>query len=845
MARKSAPKSRRKPRPDKLTPYREKRNFARTSEPAVGGASGGSLFVVHKHSATRLHYDLRLEMGGVLKSWAVTKGPSLDPKVKRLAVHVEDHPLAYGDFEGTIPKGQYGGGPIIIWDHGTWVPVGDVEAAYEKGELKFRLDGEKLHGGWALVRLKGERNRDGKNWLLIKERDTFVRPDDEGAITDTDPLSVVSGLSVEDLAEEAERQSVRTGHKKARRKKVSAARLKGAFKEPLPDVPRPQLATLAKSPPDGADWLHEIKFDGYRTLCRLEDGTAALFTRNGHDWTDRYRPIAEAFETLNCRDAIIDGEICVQDVTGATSFSELRDALSEGTAERLTFFAFDLLHINRYSLAKVPLTKRKELLHDLLDPIIGPASAVQYSDHIEGGGPAFFDEASRLGLEGIVSKKKTSTYIPGRSQGWLKTKCVNTEEFTIVGYTESKAAGGLSALLLAEPQADGLRSVGKVGTGFSAKEAARLLEEFRALRRGDPVFTLKHNYKKSAATWVEPKLIAEVQYQSRTKEGKLRGAAYKGLRFDLAGGTGAPKGHVADADLADIWVTNPDRRMFGKEGPTKLDLVLYYAQVGAWMLPDLARRPLTLVRCPTGDLEDAFYQRHLSDGMPAEIKPIALREEGSKKRADFLYIEDAKGLLWLSQFGVIEFHPWGCRVDKPERPDRMVLDLDPDESLAWREVVEGAFEVRDALADLGLTSFVRTTGGKGLHVVVPLERRTTWSAMKDVSHAFVRRLAEAAPKRYTASPSKRDRRGRIFIDYLRNGRGATAVASYSLRARPGAPAATPLGWRELADIEDPLDLNYSSVPQRLAGLHTDPWADVAESPQRITKEVERKLGINK
>ena len=576
MARKSAPKSRRKPRPDKLTPYREKRNFARTSEPAVGGVSGGSLFVVHKHSATRLHYDLRLEMGGVLKSWAVTKGPSLDPKVKRLAVHVEDHPLAYGDFEGTIPKGQYGGGPIIIWDHGTWVPVGDVEAAYEKGELKFRLDGEKLHGGWALVRLKGERNRDGKNWLLIKERDTFVRPDDEGAITDTDPLSVVSGLSVEDLAEEAERQSVRTGHKKARRKKVSAARLKGAFKEPLPDVPRPQLATLAKSPPDGADWLHEIKFDGYRTLCRLEDGTAALFTRNGHDWTDRYRPIAEAFETLNCRDAIIDGEICVQDVTGATSFSELRDALSEGTAERLTFFAFDLLHINRYSLAKVPLTKRKELLHDLLDPIIGPASAVQYSDHIEGGGPAFFDEASRLGLEGIVSKKKTSTYIPGRSQGWLKTKCVNTEEFTIVGYTESKAAGGLSALLLAEPQADGLRSVGKVGTGFSAKEAARLLEEFRALRRGDPVFTLKHNYKKSAATWVEPKLIAEVQYQSRTKEGKLRGAAYKGLRFDLAGGTGAPKGHVADADLADIWVTNPDRRMFGKEGPTKLDLVLYY-----------------------------------------------------------------------------------------------------------------------------------------------------------------------------------------------------------------------------------------------------------------------------
>ena len=845
MAKKLAPKGRRKPRPDKLTPYREKRDFARTTEPAVGGAAGSSLFVVHKHSATRLHYDLRLEMGGVLKSWAVTKGPSLDPKVKRLAVHVEDHPLAYGDFEGTIPKGQYGGGPIIIWDHGTWVPMGNVEAAYEKGDLKFRLDGEKLHGGWALVRMKGERNSDGKNWLLIKERDIFVQPEDEGVITDTDPLSVVSGLSVEDLAAETERLQSQATAKKTRRKTISAARIKGAVKEPLPDVPRPQVATLTKSAPEGADWLHEIKFDGYRTLCRLEDGTAAMFTRNGHDWTDRYLPIARTFESLSCRDAVIDGEICVQDATGATSFSDLREALSEAAAERLTFFAFDVLHHNGYSLAKVPLIKRKELLHDLLDPIAGPASAVQYSDHIEGGGPAFFDEASRLGLEGIVSKKKTSTHVPGRSQGWLKTKCVNTEEFTIVGYTESKAAGGLSALLLAEPQADGLHSVGKVGTGFSAQESARLLEEFQPLRRADPVFTLTHNYKKSAATWVEPKLIAEVQYRSRTKEGNLRGGAYKGLRFGGVEGNAAPKGHVADADLADIWVTNPERRMFAKDGPTKLDLVLYYAQVGAWMLPELARRPLTLVRCPTGDLEDTFYQRHVSDGMPAEIKPIALREEGSKKRGDFLYIEDAKGLLWLSQFGVIEFHPWGCRVDKPERPDRIVLDLDPDESLPWREVVEGAFEVREELTNLGLTSFVRTTGGKGLHVVVPLERRTTWSAMKEVSFAFVRRLAEAAPKRYTASQSKRDRKGRIYIDYLRNGRGATAVASYSLRARPGAPAATPLGWRELADIEDPLDLNYSSVPQRLAGLHTDPWADVAETPQRITKEMERKLGINK
>ena len=827
-----------------LTTYEAKRDFARTDEPrgGRGRADSDPLFVVQMHAATRLHYDLRLQIGDVLQSWAVTRGPSLDPKVRRLAVRTEDHPLDYYGFEGIIPKGEYGGGTMMVWDRGTWAPMGDAAADLAKGHIKFRLDGHKLKGGWALVRLKGDRDRDGKNWLLIKERDTYVRPESEGDILEDEPLSVLTGRSLAEIAGDAPRKA------KPKRRRPAPAKLAGAAAAALPaQPPRPQLATLVDAPPDGADWLHEIKLDGYRTLCRLDDGRARLFTRNGHDWTERYQPIAEAFAGLSAKTAVIDGEICVQDGRGLTTLGALQDALGSGATERLTFFAFDLLHLDGYDLSKVPLTVRKDALAALIDPIVDATSPVQLSDHVVGDGAAFFAQARRLSLEGVISKRVDGRYAPGRSKVWLKAKCISAEDFPIVGYAESDAAGGLSALLLAEPGDGGLRYVGKVGTGWSARQARELRAALDEHRRKTPPLAVPKGVGGKDTTWVRPKLIAEVEYAARTRDAILRHAAYKGMRPDKApaegGATRPRKRYVSDADLANLWITNPDRVMFGKGGPTKLDLAVYYARVGDWLIPEIAARPLTLIRCPSGDLRDTFYQRHAMAGMPPEIKRIPLRDEGTRERTDYLFVDDAKGLLSLAQFGVVEFHPWGCRTDKPERPDRMVFDLDPDERLDWREVVDAAFELREAVAALGLVPFVKTTGGKGLHIVVALERRHGWPAVKAFSLAVVMAMAKQAPRRYTANTSKQARRGRIFIDYLRNGRGATAVSAYSLRARPGVPVATPVTWTELADIEDPLDFNLWTVPERLATLTTDPWAGLAHSARPLTRAAEHTLGM--
>ena len=842
----------------KLAPYRRKRDFARTPEPEPSGVvTGGDRFVVQKHGARSLHYDLRLEIGGVLKSWAVTKGPSLDPKVRRLAVHVEDHPLDYANFEGNIPKGQYGGGPVMVWDHGAWVPMADVEASYREGQIKFRLDGQKLKGGWTLVRLKGGDDLEGKGWLLIKERDIHAHAEAEGIITEDECLSVLSARSLEEIAAEAMRSAPapeperRRGSRPRRATRVAAAKIVGARETSLPSRPRPQLASLAATPPDGGEWVHEIKYDGYRTLARIADGDVRLFTRHGHDWTERYAPIARALGELTCPSAVIDGEVCVQAAGGATSFAALQDALAEGIGHELVYFCFDLLYLDGHDLSRSPLIARKKALAALLDPVLGDDSAVHFSEHIAGRGAAFLDQAQRLGLEGIVSKKAKSGYKPGRSKGWLKVKCAARGDFVIVGYAESAAAGGLSALLLAEPFGQGLRYVGRVGTGFSAREAKRLRDELRPLGCENPVFTLQGMEDTRRASWVEPRRLADVEYATRTGEGRLRAARYKGLRPAVARAPharphlGSHPSHVSDADLAAIWITNPDRRMFGADGPTKLDLALYYAKVAAWMVPEVVQRPLTLVRCPSGKLDDVFYQRHATAGMPDHVRRIPLHDDGAEKREDFIFIADAKGLFTLAQFGGVEFHPWGCRVDKPERPDRIIIDLDPDEGLDWRVVVAAAHDVREQLDRLGLPGFVRTTGGKGLHVVVPLQRRHGWATVKAAAHGFVLRLAARQPRRYTASPAKAARRGRVYADYLRNGRGATAVGSYSLRARAGAPVATPLSWRELDDLDDPRELDWRTVPDRLGGLAADPWEGLSMAAVRLTRKLERKLGINK
>jgi len=832
-----------------LERYRAKRDFDKTPEPKARAAAAeaeGHLFCVQQHAARRMHFDLRLQFGDVLKSWAIPQGPSLDPRVRRLAVHVEDHPLDYARFEGVIPKGAYGAGRVIVWDLGSWVPMGDPEEGYRKGTLKFRLLGEKLKGGWTLVRTKGG-PRAGDNWLLIKERDLEARPEAEGNVCAERPKSVLSGRTVDAL--EAEDEALR---ERPKPKKLRPSSLPGANKAALPAIPpRPQLASPTAAPPDGDGWLHEIKFDGYRTLVRIDHEEVRLFTRSGHDWSDRYGLLARAFSGLSCKQAIIDGEIVVQDEHGLSSFSLLQDALSEGATHRLTFFAFDLLHLDGYDLTEGPLRRRKQTLITLLEPVVTPSTTLQISEHVEGQGRAFFEQAGELGLEGVVSKKADAPYHTGRSKSWLKAKAAKRDDFVIVGYTTSEATPGVAALLVAEATDQGLGYAGRVGTGFSATEARRLHARLDPLRRKTPAVAIPPEDKRQDITFVKPALVAEVRYMSRTADGLLRHAVFEGLREDKteeaasnsqAEPTPRPR-LITDADLASVWVTNPDRRMFTADGPTKLELALYYARIGDWMLPEVRNRPISLVRCPSGKAEDCFFQRHAMSGMPEAVQTIALPEEGSNKKANSLYVENARGFLALPQFGAVELHAWGCRVDKPERPDRMIFDLDPDESLRWREVADAARHLREALDELGLAPFVKTTGGKGLHVVVPLARRHSWDQMFRFAQAFATMMARHAPRRFTTSMSRRERRGRVYIDFLRNARGATAVAAYSLRARQGVPVATPLHWNELSVIDDAADLHYSSVPGRLGADFVDPWAQMEEAARALTKEMERKVGL--
>ena len=816
-----------------LADYRRKRNFDRTSEPeSFRSTKDENAFVVHKHGARRLHYDLRLQIGDFLKCWAVTKGPSLDTSERRLAVQVEDHPIDYASFEGVIPKGEYGAGPVIIWDRGTWVPMGDPIKSLQQGQLKFRLAGNKLRGGWALVRLPDQDKTSNQNWLLIKEKDTESSRDD---ILTARPESIESGKLLEDLVTQP------ADKKRVLPKRINPKSLKEARQDPSMDFVRPQLASISARAPSSDKWIHEIKFDGYRTLVALEKKEVRFLTRSGLDWTERYGVLSEPFGDISCKSALIDGEVVVQDKSGVSDFGALQDALRQGDTWRLLFYAFDLLYLDGWDLRMVSLLDRKRTLAALIALNSDDKSALQYSEHIVGQGQKFFEQSAALPIEGIVSKRSDSTYRSGKSRTWLKTKHLNHDEFIIVGFTESKATGGLGAMLLAEKSAGVLQYVGKVGSGFGAQESRQLISRFEAIRT--KMFEVIGQPKSRDIRWVKPTMTAEVEYLTRTRSGKLRHPVYRGLRQDK--GVHLEKRpqakYVSDADLASIWVTNPNRVMFGRGGPTKLDLALYYARVGDWMLPELVKRPLSLFRCPSGAKEDCFYQRHVVSGMPSEIRRIRLTEEGKRKRSDYIYLDNAPGLLGLSQFGVVEFHPWGCRVSKIEKPDRMIFDLDPDEDLRWRDVVRAAYEIREKLADLGLKTFVKTTGGKGLHIVVPIIRRHSWREVHEFSKAFVVSMSDRDPSRYTASMSKKLRSGRIFIDFYRNARGSTAVAAYSLRAAANAPVSTPLSWDELSEVDDPKVFNYVTIPRRLAELPEDPWAELEHSAKVLTVEMKRRL----
>lgn len=806
-----------------LDAYRGKRDFARTPEP-VGTApgDGGNRFVVHKHHATADHYDLRLQVGEVLKSWAVPKGPSLNPEDKRLAVETEDHPLDYIDFEGVIPKGEYGGGPMIVWDQGTWAPMDDIDKSLASGAFKFRLAGEKLHGGWMLARLKPKPGERQRNWLLFKERDAAADPGTD--ILTTRPESVKSGRRIEDLLAPAA---------PTKPKRLRPGALPGAERAPIPDRIAPQLASPAAAPPAGDAWLHEIKFDGYRTMAHRTGDAVRLITRAGLDWTARYGDLPGAIAALPCRDAVIDGEIVVPDADGVTRFSALQEALSRGAGNALVFYAFDLLHLDGWDLTRAPLHRRKTLLAELLSGATG-RSAVQFSDHVTDGGPAFFEHAAELGLEGVVSKRLDAPYQPGRSKSWTKSKALQVGEFVIAGYTASPAAGGLGALALAEWEGGALAYRGKVGTGFDATELGALLGRLEPLRDGGVALEAAPR----DVIPVRPILTARVHYGNRTADNLLRHAVYKGLReATLTQSNPAPRQHlVSEADLAAITITNPERRLFGRSGPTKLDIAVYYAAVGDFMLPHIFGRPVSLLRCPTGAVKDCFFQRHAFTGMPASIARIETENSDGETKT-YLSVEDARGYLALAQFGVVEFHSWGCLRTEIDSPDRVVFDLDPGEGIGWRETVEAAVHVGDALRTLGLVPFVKTSGGRGIHVVVPILPGLDWRQVHAATKAIATRIADAAPETFTTTMGAENRKRRLFIDFHRNARSATAAAPYTLRARANLPASTPLSWDDLETIDAPQDLNYSSLPG-LVSASGDPWSDIADFARDLpaTKE---------
>ncbi|HSS75189.1 MAG TPA: DNA ligase D [Thermoanaerobaculia bacterium] len=925
-----------------LEEYRRKRDFKATPEPAGQAAPGKGKkkgktkalsFVIQKHAAGRLHYDFRLELEGVLKSWAVPKGPSLDPGEKRLAVQVEDHPLEYGGFEGIIPKGQYGGGTVVLWDRGTWTPwesEGDPVESFRKGKLKIHLEGEKLRGGWTLVRMHGRQGGDkGENWLLIKENDETAKPGSADAIIQERPESVESGKTVEEMAADPDRvwesnRPEKTGDsfkskvaalatKAAEATKQVARRggsgrkgggstrpetgtlasetldpstLPGAKKARMPELIKPELATLVDTPPAGDEWFHEIKYDGYRALCHLDDGEARLFTRQGNDWTDRFAPLAREAADLPIGQAVLDGEVVVLQPDGSSSFQALQNALSESRSRDLIYIIFDLLYLDGYDLRPVALKTRKEALAKLL---AGHSGAIRFGDHVHGAGEDFYRQVCGYGLEGIISKRASLPYRAGRSKEWVKLKCLKRQELVIVGFTDPEGTRtGFGALLLAVHDGKDLVYAGKVGTGFTERSLVDLHRRLEKLVVDKPAF--KNPPKGAEARrshWVKPQLVAEVAFAEWTGDGILRHPAFQGLREDKKPeevvrerpadppgpspepaakkpvgkkaavkikkgpkpnlrpepeeGPTPPQGRGRNPEilLAGVRFTNPAKVLYPDVKVTKRELGIFYTRIADWILPQIANRPLTLVRCPEGLSGPSFYQKHINEQFGAAIYRVDVEEGGAV--VPYGALDSLDGLLSLVQMGVLEIHIWGSHRDQIEQPDYVVFDLDPDEGLPWEKVAEGAITTRDFLANLGLRTFLKTTGGKGLHVVLPLTRRADWDEIKAFAKAVAEAVVAAEPKKYTAKMSKADRKGKVYIDYLRNGRGATSIAPFSTRARPGAPVSAPLFWEELETGVRANTWTVRNLPDRLEALPGDPWADFDKVRQSITAAMKKRL----
>ncbi|WP_112236111.1 MULTISPECIES: DNA ligase D [unclassified Rhizobium] len=813
-----------------LQSYNAKRSFDKTPEPKGDKVdTQGSSFVIQKHDARRLHYDFRLEMDGVLKSWAVTRGPSLDPEDKRLAVHVEDHPLSYGDFEGVIPKGQYGGGTVILWDRGVWRPIGDAKKGYRKGHLEFELEGEKLKGRWHLVRMHGKPGESRENWLLIKGDDEEARHDGGADILEERPESVKTGRSVEEVAAKpkdtwnSKPVSKKTVSSSSGQKQAHALP-KGARKQALPSFVPPALATLKPKPPEGSRWLHEIKFDGYRLQVRIDHGKLQLLTRSGLDWTEKFGDaVSGALKSLPAETLMIDGEIVVERDSGASDFSALQKDLSEGRSDRFVFYAFDLLYLDGTDLRGAALTDRKALLEKLL-PASNPH--LRYSEHFEESGGLVLDHACRLSLEGVISKVKDSKYVSGRKGNWVKSKCSMRQEFVIGGYTLSSASDhAIGSLALGVYEEGKLRHVGRVGTGYTADIAEMLLGRLKPLGIDDSPFGEKLTaLARRDLHFVKPELVAEVEFRAWSGDGNLRHASFRGLREDK------PAGEIEREDKAvseqgtpqsKIKFTHPERLYWPDNGVTKEGLADYYTQVWRYMAPFVVNRPLALLRCPEGIDGQRFFQKHAWRGVNKAIEQI--KDPKDKGGEPLIRITDFDGMMALVQSAALEIHPWGATTANWEKPDMITMDIDPGEDVSWQEVIGAALELKRRFEDAGLAAFVKTSGGKGLHVVAPLKPEAGWPALKAFAKTMADDMAKAEPEKYLAVATKAKRQGRIFLDYLRNGRGNTAVAPYSTRARPGAAISAPIEWAELSDEIGPAHFTVSNIGARLSALKKDPW----------------------
>ncbi len=866
-----------------LERYREMRDFSKTAEPSgeAGGKHAASAegkgplpFVIQKHAATRLHYDFRLGLHGVLKSWAVTKGPSYVPGDKRLAVQVEDHPMEYGGFEGTIPKGQYGGGTVMLWDEGTWEPLGDADEALAKGNLKFILHGKKLQGKWVLVRMGGKAAKEAKpNWLLIKEHDEYEQTEKDEPIVEKEPNSVLTHRDMEAIAREGDHvwQSNRPETSSPDKKRTAAAfapaNLPGA-KEALPAFIAPQLASEAAAPPVGAHWVHELKLDGYRIQAHLDKaGKVRLFTRSGLDWTHRMPLIVRELGRLKVESAILDGEVVVLTSDGQSSFAELQAAFDEGASHPLTYFVFDLLHLNGHNLRHQPLAERKQILAQMLDSL-PEHEVVRYGQHIETEGAPIFDEACNLGAEGIVSKRADSAYTSGRSKSWIKSKCVRRQEFVIGGFTKpANGTEGIGALLLGYYDGKKLIYAGRTGTGFTQVNSRKLRQQLEGMREAKMPFVEVPPAMAKGALWIRPTLVAEVQFSTWTADKLVRQASFKGLREDkkaaevrrevpdaslaskTAGGAKA-KAEERKSEAADpppgpaasvtktaptklgFRVTHPEKIVDPETGVTKQALIDYYLAVASLMLPHVLGRPLSLVRCPNGAGQKCFYQKQLGPGMPPGIGGVEIPKAKGDATETYVTVQSAEGLAGLAQMNVLEIHPWGSTNLDLEHPDRIIFDLDPDEAVSWPTLCESALEVRGRLKKLGLQSFVKTTGGKGLHVVAPIRPTLDWERIKAFTHAFTLQMEQDNGKLYISKMTKAARKNKIFVDYLRNEREATAVAPYSSRARLRMAAAVPLEWEELKSSKAPkfLIAEFDDWRER---LRRDPWKAMLSSEQEI------------